>query len=146
MNSERDMVPVSGNPNVLIPKVAVDNWDVICPGPDEITEPEFVSVKYVCYWKRKDSEGFLFQWAVKKFGFGELTFSRPVGGTRWWCDNECCYQPFPTLALKHWLKTMKWKRSTNTRMMKKRLNVPAIVQEMVDNPDSYTCVWSHDDK
>ena len=106
---------------------------------------EFTRVKYDTYWRRKDSQGFRFRWAAKNIGFGELTFWKMSGATRWLCDNECCYQPFPTMVLKYWLEHSKWKRKTNTRMMKKRLDVPAIVREMIEHPDSYTCIWNKED-
>ena len=135
------MVPINGNPNVLIPKDARDRWDEICPKPTPSSTFEVLSTRH-SYWRRENSEGFIISYTVRNFGFGELTFFRsPRTNSQWRYDNELVGPSYVSKILQHWLDHSKWRRAKNRRMCKKRVDVPGLCREFIANPDSYIPTW-----
>ena len=49
--------------------------------------------KEIVYVKTYDKESILFQWGVKEFGFGEISFHYNKDGELE-CDNECMSKEF----------------------------------------------------
>ena len=61
--------------------------------PIKVGKWEFVACTLGSTFKHDRGEGFVIRWAIKGFGFGNLTFvRRPDGKVE--CDNECMSREF----------------------------------------------------